>query len=88
MAKRTDQGIISIGADGMSYSDNENYKTIGVSGFLVLCMKSCMNGFRITRIAWRKSINFLHGKRFFDEIGGTYERVWSKEELDQGYLNN
>ena len=24
MAKRTDQGIISIGADGMSYSDNEN----------------------------------------------------------------
>ena len=26
MAKRTDQGIISIGADGMSYSDNENYK--------------------------------------------------------------
>ncbi len=25
MAKRTDQGIISIGADGMSYSDNENY---------------------------------------------------------------
>ena len=20
--------------------------------------------------------------------GGAYERVWSKEELDQGYLNN
>ena len=62
-------------------------KTIGVSGFLVLCMKSCMNGFRITRIAWRKSINFYMAKGF-DEIGGTYERVWSKEELDQGYLNN
>ena len=68
MAKRTDQGIISIGADGMSYSDMKIIKTIGVSGFLVLCMKSCMNGFRITRIAWRKSINFLHGKRFLTKL--------------------
>ena len=23
-----------------------------------------------------------------DEIGGTCERIWSDEELDQGYLNN
>ena len=37
-------------------------------GFLVLCMKSCMNGFRITRIAWRISINFLHGKRFLTKL--------------------
>ena len=27
-----------------------------------------MNGFRITRIAWRKSINFLHGKRFLTKL--------------------
>lgn len=68
MAKRTDQGIISIGADGMSYSDNENYKNNWSVRFSGSCMKSCMNGFRITRIAWRKSINFLHGKRFLTKL--------------------
>ena len=31
---------------------------------------------------------FSTWQKVFDEIGGTYERVWSKEELDQGYLNN
>ena len=23
-----------------------------------------------------------------DKLGGFYERIWSKEELEQGYLNN
>ena len=27
-----------------------------------------MKGFRITRIAWRKAINFLHGKRFLTKL--------------------
>ena len=31
---------------------------------------------------------FSTWQKVFDEIGGSYERVWSKEELDQGYLNN
>ena len=26
--------------------------------------------------------------KIIDELGGSYERVWSDEELKQGYLNN
>jgi len=31
---------------------------------------------------------FSSWRDILDEIGGSYERIWSKEELDQGYLNN
>ena len=43
----------------MSNTINVNYMTRALN---------CVNGFRITRIAWRKSINFLHGKRFLTKL--------------------
>ena len=42
----------------------------------------------INRASMEEIHKFSTWQKVFDEIGGTYERVWSKEELDQGYLNN
>ena len=56
-------------------------KTIGVSGFLYEWLQN-------NKDSMEEIHKFSTWQKVFDEIGGTYERVWSKEELDQGYLNN
>ena len=88
MAKRTDQGIISIGADGMSYSDNENYKNNWSVRFSGAMYEKLYEWFQNNKDSMEEIHKFSTWQKVFDEIGGTYERVWSKEELDQGYLNN
>ena len=88
MAKRTDQGIISIGADGMSYSDNENYKNNWSVRFSGSMYEKLYEWLQNHKDSMEEIHKFSTWQNVFDEIGGTYERVWSKEELDQGYLNN
>ena len=88
MAKRTDQGIISIGADGMSYSDNENYKNNWSVRFSGSMYEKLYEWLQNNKDSMEEIHKFSTWQKVFDEIGGTYERVWSKEELDQGYLNN
>ena len=88
MAKRTDQGIISIGADGMSYSDNENYKNNWSVRFSGSMYEKLYEWLQNNKDSMEEIHKFSTWQNVFDEIGGTYERVWSKEELDQGYLNN
>lgn len=88
MAKRTDQGIISIGADEMSYSDNENYKNNWSVRFSGSMYEKLYEWLQNHKDSMEEIHKFSTWQNVFDEIGGTYERVWSKEELDQGYLNN
>lgn len=88
MAKRTEQGILSMGYDGMPYNDNENYKnnwSVLFSGSLYEKLQEWLQNNRDNMEEIQK---FATWQKVFDEIGGTYERVWSKEELDQGYLDN
>ena len=85
MAKRTDQGIISIGADGMSYSDNENYKNNWSVRFSGSMYEKLYEWLQNNKDSMEEIHKFSTWQKVFDEIGGTYERVWSKEELDQGY---
>ena len=88
MAKRTDQGIISMRADGMSYSDNENYKNNWNVLFSGSMYEMLYEWFQNNKDSMEAIHKFSTWQKVFDNIGGRYERVWSKEELDQGYLNN
>ncbi len=63
-------------------------KTIGVSGFLVSMYEKLYEWLQNNKDSMEEIHKFSTWQKVFDEIGGTYERVWSKEELDQGYLNN
>lgn len=88
MAKRTDQGIISLKADGMSYSDNENYKNNWNVLFSGSMYEMLYEWFQNNKDSMEEIHKFSTWQKVFDKIGGKYERVWSKEELEQGYLNN
>lgn len=88
MAKPTDQGIISLRADGMSYSDNEHYKNNWNVLFSGSMYEMLYEWFQNNKDNMEEIHKFSTWQKVFDKIGGKYERVWSKEELEQGYLNN
>lgn len=88
MAQRTDQGIISMNADGMSYSDNENYKNNWNVLFSGSMYETLYEWFQNNKDSMEEIHKFSTWQKVFDKIGEKYERVWSKEELEQGYLNN
>lgn len=88
MAQRTDQGIISMNTDGMSYSDNENYKNNWNVLFSGSMYEMLYEWFQNNKDGMEEIHKFSSWQKVFDKMGGKYERVWSKEELEQGYLNN
>lgn len=88
MAERTETGFVRIGFDNISYNDNSDFKknwSVKLTGntweLLNEWLKESRNGMK----EWQE---FSSWKDIFDEIGGSYERIWSDEELRQGYLNN
>ncbi len=88
MAMRTGQGIVSIHNDGMSYNDNSNFKNNWSIRF--------MEGTYRKIFEWLQRNPDYHGdmhkfsvwQEIFDDIGIDYERIWSKPEEEQGYLNS
>ena len=88
MAERTETGFVRIGFDNIYYNDNSDFKknwSVKLTGntweLLNEWLKESRNGMK----EWQE---FSSWKDIFDEIGGSYERIWSDEELRQGYLNN
>lgn len=88
LAQRTEQGIISMGFNGMSYNDNSNYKNNWSVFFSENTYKAIYEYIQNNRISMEDMQKFSMWQDIFDSIGSRYERVWSKEEEEQGYLNN
>lgn len=88
LAQRTEQGIISMGFNGMSYNDNSNYKNNWSVFFSENTYKAIYEYIQNNRISMEDMQKFAMWQDIFDSIGSRYERVWSKEEELQGYLNN
>ena len=88
LAQRTEQGIISMGFNGMSYNDNSNYKNDWSVFFSENTYKAIYEYIQNNRISMEDMQKFAMWQDIFDSIGSRYERVWSKEEEEQGYLNN
>ena len=76
MATRTDQGIVSMRADGMSYSDNENYKNNWSILFSSSVYKMLYEWFQNNKDSMAEIHKFSIWQKVFDEIGGKYEKVW------------
>lgn len=81
MAKRTAQGILSMRADGMSYSDNENYKNNWNVRFSGSVYKMLHEWLQNEQNSMEEIHKFSAWQKAFGKIGGKYEWVWSKEEL-------
>ncbi len=88
MAERTETGFVRIGYDNISYTDNFDYKknwSAKLTGDTWELLHEWLKENREHMKEWGK---FSSWRDIFDEIGGSYERIWSDEELKQGYLNN
>ncbi len=88
MMERTETGIVKIGFDNVSYNDNSDFKknwSVKLTGNTWELLNEWLKESRNRMKEWQE---FGSWRDVFDEIGGTYERIWSDEELRQGYLNN
>ena len=88
LAQHTNNGIISMGFNGMSYNDNADYKnnwSVLFSGDTYKAVFECLQNNRGSIEEMQK---FATWQDVFDSIGSRYERIWSDEEEKQGYLNN
>ena len=88
MAERTASGIVSIHPDNISYSDNSDYKNNWSIMLNDETWELLYEWLEENRNRMEEMNKFSSWRDILDEIGGSYERIWSKEELDQGYLNN
>ena len=88
MAERTDTGIVRIGYDGVSYNDNSDYKKNWSILFTEATWELLNEWLKDNRERMTEWDKFGSWGDVFDKIGGSYERIWSDEELKQGYLNN
>ena len=88
MAERTDTGIVRIGYDGVSYNDNSDYKKNWSIIFTEATWELLNEWLKDNRERMTEWDKFGSWGDVFDKIGASYERIWSAEELKQGYLNN
>lgn len=87
LAQHTQDGIISMGFNGMSYHDNLNNKN---NWSVLLSGDSYQAAYEwLLENSNNKEIQkFSTWQKIFSNIDSQYERVWSDEEERQGYLNN
>lgn len=88
MQERTTTGFVNIRYDSISYHDNFNYKKNWSAKLTGDTWEMLWKWLEENRSRMEKIGEFSTWGNIIDELGGSYERVWSDEELKQGYLNN
>ena len=88
MAERTETGFVRIGYDNISYTDNFDYKKNWSAKLIADTWELLWKWLEENRGRLRNTGEFSTWGNIIAELGGSYERVWSDEELKQGYLNN
>lgn len=88
MAARTEHGILSIHNDSMSYNDNSDLKNNWSIRFMDDVYQKIFEWLQQSESHHRDMQKFSVWQGIFDDIGIDYERIWSKPEEEQGYLNN
>ena len=88
MQERTTTGFVNIRYDSISYHDNFNYKKNWCAKLTGDTWEMLWKWLEENRNRMEKVGEFSTWGNIIDELGGSYERVWSDEEILQGYLNN
>ena len=88
MMERTETGFVRIGFDNISYNDNFDYKKNWSAKLTGDTWEMLWKWLEENRNRMEKVGEFSTWGNIIDELGGSYERVWSDEEILQAYLNN
>uniref|UniRef100_UPI004056F57A hypothetical protein n=1 Tax=Agathobacter sp. TaxID=2021311 RepID=UPI004056F57A len=87
LLQRTPNGIVTINKDGMSYCDNANQEKNWSLLFQTESYETVISFMRLQKIMGMDVSDYTLWKEFFKGNGIEVERIWSDEELEQGYLN-
>ena len=88
MQEWTATGFVNIRYDSISYHDNFDYKKNWSAKLTGDTWDMLWQWLEENRSRMEKVGEFSTWGNIIDKLGGSYERVWSDEELKQGYLNN
>lgn len=88
MQERTSTGFVNIRYDSISYHDNFDYKKNWSAKLTGDTWDMLWQWLEENRSRMEKVGEFSTWGNIINKLGGSYERIWSDEELEQGYLNN
>ena len=88
MQERTATGFVNIRFDSISYHDNFDDKKNWSAKLPEDTWEMLWKWLEENRNRIEKVGEFNTWDNIINELGGSYERIWSDEELKQGYLNN
>ncbi|MDE5819234.1 MAG: hypothetical protein K2I07_07935 [Lachnospiraceae bacterium] len=88
LAVQSGGGILSVHYDGMSYNHNSDYKKNWCIRFSGDTYSNLLDWIQKNKGRMEEMHQFSVWDQIFSDRGMRYERIWSKEEELQGYLNN
>ena len=88
MQERTATGFVNIRYDSISYHDNFDYKKNWSAKLTGDTWDMLWQWLEENRSRMEKVGEFSTWGNIINKLGGSYARIWSDEELEQGYLNN
>ncbi len=88
LLQRTPNGIITINKDGMAYNDNDNAKKNWALMFKTESYEEIISFMKLQKVIGMDMSDYVLWKEFFEKNEIEIERIWSDEEIEQGYLNN
>ncbi|SER69569.1 hypothetical protein SAMN04487884_10993 [Butyrivibrio fibrisolvens] len=86
LAKSTETGIVTMGWNGASYRDNNDVKKNWAMEFTEDVFKRIDEWIKNHREFMDKIDRISAWNDMFESLGSNYDRIWSDEELKQGYL--
>lgn len=87
MAHRGANGIVKTHPDNISYNDNDDEKKNWSAKIDEKTWNLMLGWFQNHRLKTEEMTSFKYWDDLLNKIGGSYERVWSDDEVRQGYLN-
>ena len=86
MAHRTANGIVMTHPDNISYNDNSDPAKNWSAKIDKKTWDLMLDWLSKNKPDSKEMSSFKYWDKIFGDIGGSYERIWSDDEISQGYL--
>lgn len=86
--ERTPNGIVSVNRDGVSYNDNADSEKNWALLFEGEYYETVFEFVKMHRVLGTDLSDYKQWDAYFEENEIQIQRIWSDEELEQGFLNN
>ena len=88
LMQRTPNGIVSVNRDGVSYNDNSDSQKNWALLFEGDYYDTVFEFVKLHRVLGTDVSDYKLWDAYFEENNVQINRIWSDQELEQGYLNN